>query len=60
MNRSGLGIGLAVVRELVQAHGGTVVASSGGTGHGSSLVVCLPLVDALRQARQPGLTTPSL
>lgn len=60
VNRSGLGIGLAVVRELVQAHGGTVVASSGGTGHGSSLVVCLPVVDALRQARQPDLTTPPL
>lgn len=60
VNRSGLGIGLAVVRELVQAHGGTVVASSGGTGHGSSLVVCLPLVEALRQAQQPDPTTPSL
>lgn len=59
VNRSGLGIGLAVVRELVEAHGGTVVASSGGTGHGSSLVVCLPLVDPFRQTRQPDPARPS-
>ena len=44
VNRSGLGIGLAIVRELVAAHGGTVAASSGGTGGGSSFVVSLPLL----------------
>lgn len=44
VNRSGLGIGLAVVRELVAAHGGAVTASSGGTGAGSSFVVTLPLL----------------
>ncbi len=38
----GLGIGLAVVRDLVQAHGGTVVAYSAGRGLGSEFVVTLP------------------
>lgn len=42
-HRSGLGIGLALVRELVMAHGGTVVASSAGTGQGSTFVATLPL-----------------
>jgi diguanylate cyclase (GGDEF)-like protein len=40
---SGLGIGLAVVRELVEAHGGTVLAESGGRDQGSTFVVRLPL-----------------
>jgi diguanylate cyclase (GGDEF)-like protein len=41
-NGGGLGIGLTVVRELVEAHGGTVVASSPGGGLGSQFVVSLP------------------
>lgn len=40
---AGLGIGLTVVRELVEAHGGTVCASSAGSGLGSRFVVTLPL-----------------
>jgi signal transduction histidine kinase len=39
----GFGIGLAVVRALVGAHGGTVQAASGGSGTGSEFVVTLPL-----------------
>jgi diguanylate cyclase (GGDEF)-like protein len=45
-NGAGLGIGLTVVRELVEAHGGNVVASSAGDGLGSRFVVTLPLVKA--------------
>ncbi|MDB5870774.1 MAG: sensor histidine kinase [Ramlibacter sp.] len=43
LNQGGLGIGLAVVRELVEAHGGTVVARSAGPDLGSQFVVTLPL-----------------
>jgi diguanylate cyclase (GGDEF)-like protein len=44
-NGFGLGIGLTVVRELVEAHGGTVVALSRGNDRGSQFVVTLPLLD---------------
>lgn len=43
-NGAGLGIGLTVVRELVEAHGGTVVGISDGDGLGSTFIVTLPLV----------------
>ena len=39
----GLGIGLALVREFVERHGGTVEAHSAGHGHGSEFVVKLPV-----------------
>ncbi len=39
----GLGIGLAVVRELIQAHGGTVAARSAGRNMGSEFVVTVPI-----------------
>jgi signal transduction histidine kinase/DNA-binding NarL/FixJ family response regulator len=38
----GLGLGLAIVRQLVELHGGSVHAESAGTGRGSSFVVRLP------------------
>ncbi len=38
----GLGIGLSIVRELTEAHGGTIVVSSPGKGLGSEFIVTLP------------------
>lgn len=45
LNRAhgGLGIGLTLVRTLVELHGGTITAHSDGLGHGSTFVVRLPL-----------------
>lgn len=40
---SGLGIGLALVRAIVESHGGKVTAVSAGLGEGSEFSVCLPL-----------------
>ena len=61
--RHGLGIGLALVKNLVQLHGGSVAVSSDGLGLGSEFVVRLPLLaaDAAQRlsARQPAATTPA-
>jgi PAS domain S-box-containing protein len=40
----GLGLGLAIARHLVEAHGGRVSASSAGAGQGSTFTLTLPLV----------------
>ena len=42
----GLGLGLSIVKSLVEMHGGTVQVDSAGEGHGTTLTVRLPLVVA--------------
>lgn len=47
--RGGSGIGLAIARALVEAHGGRIRAESDGPGRGSRFVVSLPARDAARR-----------
>jgi signal transduction histidine kinase/ActR/RegA family two-component response regulator len=52
--RGGLGIGLTLVRRLVELHGGTIVASSDGEGRGSRFIVRLKQIPSA--ATSPGLS----
>ena len=53
--RSGLGLGLAIVRRLVDLHGGRIAAESGGAGRGATFTLSLPLAHgaAALGARSP-------
>ena len=51
-HRGGLGIGLALVRQLAELHGGRVRAESQGTGRGACFTVWLPLGGSLSPARR--------
>jgi PAS domain S-box-containing protein len=42
--KGGLGLGLAIARQLTEIHGGTIEASSAGVGHGATFRVKLPLM----------------
>jgi PAS domain S-box-containing protein len=49
----GLGLGLAIVRHLVELHGGHVAVESQGQGHGAAFTVLLPMLGATRPATEP-------
>jgi two-component system CheB/CheR fusion protein len=50
-SQGGLGIGLTLVRSLVEMHGGRIEASSPGAGRGSEFIVQLPIVPEAQTAR---------
>ena len=54
----GLGLGLAIVRHLVELHGGRVAATSAGAGQGATFTVTLPLLVQPRDHRRdvPGIS----
>jgi len=49
----GTGIGLAIVRAIVEAHGGTTTAASQGIGRGTTLTIRLPIHNRDRTAAEP-------
>ena len=49
-HKGGLGIGLTLVKRLVELHGGSVSATSAGVGQGSELVITLPLTTGEERA----------
>jgi PAS domain S-box-containing protein len=56
-SRGGLGIGLTVVRSLVEMHDGTVTVQSKGPGHGSEFSIRLPRVDKPAACAPPDSST---
>jgi len=55
----GLGLGLSIVRQLVELHGGTVQAESLGEGQGTTMTVQLPLQSVLQEPTPPSDPKPT-
>ena len=55
----GLGIGLTIVKRLVELHGGTVQARREGPGRGSEFIVCLPVLEP-GASRRPAPAPPAV
>jgi signal transduction histidine kinase/ActR/RegA family two-component response regulator len=54
---SGVGLGLAIVRELIELHGGTVEAQSAGQNQGATFVISLPAASAVAPHAKVAATT---
>lgn len=57
---SGLGLGLFLVRSIVEAHGGTVTADSSGIGQGATFTLTLPKQEAAPEVASPDLPLPTV
>jgi PAS domain S-box-containing protein len=57
---SGLGMGLAISKSLIELHGGTITVSSPGAGQGSTFVIALPVSAVARKQMESSSLTPDL
>jgi signal transduction histidine kinase len=58
-SHGGLGLGLAIVRHLVQSHGGSVKAESDGQGRGATFVVSFPMLSAPPEGIREPVSSPT-
>jgi PAS domain S-box-containing protein len=56
--RGGLGLGLTICKGIMDAHGGSIRATSAGSGHGSAFEIELPAVDGTSAAESPDEEAP--